>query len=236
MTLSDIVYVVRPGDMNEELRYSLRSLVNLPHERVWLAGHRPSWVRGVSHIPVTQEGTKYQNSTANLRAACESADVSESFILMNDDFFICQPVAFVPPLHRGPVDSVEAYYASRGRGLYLRGLRETRDLLATLGYPSPLSYELHVPMPMTKKRVREMLKVGGHLPVLHKRTLYGNLFELGGAQIPDPKVLTRSPRFPRDAVYLSTMPDTFANGQVGAHIRATFPHPGPYETGTGRRP
>ena len=34
----DLVYLVRPGEQNEELRWSLRSLVNLPHERVFEVG------------------------------------------------------------------------------------------------------------------------------------------------------------------------------------------------------
>jgi hypothetical protein len=231
MAVPDIVYPVRPGNTNQELRYSLRSLANLPHGRVWIAGHRPPWVRGVGHIPVPAQPTKYQGSTANLRAAVQHPDVAEDFILMNDDFFVMTPVEEVPILHRGPVDRVEAYYASRGRGLYLQGLRDTKALLASLGYPAPLSYEVHVPMPMTKARVREALEVGGHLPVLHKRTLYGNLFGLGGKQVQDPKVLTRGPRFPRDGAFLSTMPDTFASGAVGSFIRGKLARPGLYEAG-----
>jgi hypothetical protein len=231
MAVPDIVYPVRPGNDNAELRYSLRSLVNLPHGQVWIAGHRPPWLRGVGHIPVRPQPTKYQGSTANLRAAVEHPGVAEEFLLFNDDFFVMKPVEVMPVLHRGPVARVEQYYARRAKGAYLRGLRETRDLLAELGHRNPLSYELHVPMPMTKTRARETLETGQHLDVLHKRTLYGNLHAVGGRQIGDPKILTRAPRFPREAPFLSTMPDTFAHGAVGAFIRAQFAEPSPYEAG-----
>ncbi|MFG2404280.1 hypothetical protein ACGFR8_08050 [Streptomyces brevispora] len=234
MGVPDIVYVVKPGEHNPQLRFSLRSLANLPHRRVWLAGHCPAWVSDVGVIPTVQQGTKYVNSTANLRAAAEHPDVAEDFLLLNDDFFIVQPVGVMPVLHRGPVDEAEVYYATRARGHYLRGLRETRQLLAELGHPVPLSYELHLPMPMTKSRVLEALDIGRHLDVLHKRSLYGNLFELGGRQVTDPKILTRGPQFPRNVPFLSTMPDTFNHGQVGAFIRARFPKASPYETRTGR--
>ncbi|WP_037870681.1 hypothetical protein [Streptomyces sp. SPB074] len=227
----DIVYVVKPGDRNEELRYSLRSLAHLPHARVWIAGHCPSWVRGVGRIPVPPRATKYQSSTANLRAAAEHPEVAEGFLYFNDDFFIMRPLDRMPVLHRGPLARVEAYYATRGRGRYLRGLRETRVLLAQLGHHRPLSYELHVPMPMRKAQVLETLDTGAHLEVLHKRTLYGMMHQLGGREISDPKILTRGPAFPRSVPFLSTLPDSFAHGQVGAHIRARFPEPGPYETG-----
>ena len=46
----DAVYYVRPGDRNDELRYSLRSLANLPHDRVWIVGHTPPWVTGIESI------------------------------------------------------------------------------------------------------------------------------------------------------------------------------------------
>ncbi|MGW5925234.1 hypothetical protein ACWF2L_03170 [Streptomyces anulatus] len=230
--LPDVVYVVRPGDHNEQLRYSLRSLSHLPHGRVWIAGHIPPWVApDVGRIPLTQTGTKYQNSTANLRAAAEHPEVAEDFLYCNDDFFVMRPTPRMPALHRGPVARVEAYYASRANGLYLRGLRETRDLLGELGVPAPLSYELHVPMPMRKGLLLEALDAGARLSVLHKRTLYGNLHQVGGTAIRDPKILTRGTGFPREAPFLSTMADTFTSGAVGRHIRAQFARPGPYETG-----
>ncbi|MFF3129757.1 hypothetical protein ACFVRD_48125 [Streptomyces sp. NPDC057908] len=53
----DIVYVVRPWNQNEQLRYSLRTLANLPHRRVWIAGYCPTWVGpDVGRIPVAQAG------------------------------------------------------------------------------------------------------------------------------------------------------------------------------------
>ncbi|MEC3995152.1 hypothetical protein VSR01_17080 [Actinacidiphila sp. DG2A-62] len=234
MAAPDIVYPVRPGNTNQELRYSLRSLANLPHGRVWIAGHMPPWVRHAGHIPVEPQATKYKGSTANLRAAVEHEEVSEEFLYFNDDFFLMRPLVSMPVLHRGPLDRVERYYAHRPNGSYLRGLRETRELLGELGHRQPLSYELHVPMPMTKARVRETLEVGAHLEVLHKRTLYGNLHQVGGREISDPKILTRSPQFPQSAPFLSTSPDTFAHGLVGRFIRAAFPVPGPYEKDRGR--
>lgn len=235
MGAPDIVYVVRVGERNEQLRYSLRSIAaHLPHRRVWLAGYCPTWAKDVGKISVVQPGTKYANSTANLRAAAEHPDVAEEFLYFNDDFFVMQQVGVMPVLHRGPVSRVEAYYATRANGQYLKGLRETRDLLATLGRPNPLSYELHVPMPMTKTRLLETLDIGRELKVLHKRTLYGNLHQVGGREIIDPKILTVGPRFSRHASFLSTMPDTFTRGQVGGYIRSRLAKTGPYEI-PGRR-
>jgi hypothetical protein len=229
----DIVVPVRVGAANPQLRYALRSwAANLPHRQVWVVGYRPHWLRRVRHIPTQQTGSKYQNTTLAVRYACLHPDVSDRFLLCNDDMFVMAPQpGGMPVLHRGPVARVESYYAAKASGKYLRGMRQTRDLLRSLGYDNPLSYELHVPMPVDKAGMLQALDAGRRLDVVHKRTLYGNLAGLGGKEIRDVKILNRSPRFDRSSPFLSTMPDSFANGHVGAHIRLTFPQPCVYEAG-----
>ncbi|MFF4391439.1 hypothetical protein ACFY0G_32320 [Streptomyces sp. NPDC001552] len=231
MDLPDLVVPVREAKLNQQLRYALRSWAkNLPHGRVWLVGYRPYWVAGVNHISTTQAGrTKYANTTAAVRAVCEHPEVSDPWILLNDDFFVMTAVEQVPALHRGRVVDVERYYAARASGSYLDGMRATRARLAELGHPDPLSYELHVPMQIGKAGMLAALDAGRDLAVVHKRTLYGNLAGLGGAQIDDVKILHRSHKFPADSPFLSTMPDSFTRGKVGELIRRKFPQPCPYE-------
>ncbi|WP_369387921.1 hypothetical protein AB5J72_10155 [Streptomyces sp. CG1] len=165
--LPDIVVPVRDGVANQQLRYALRSwAAHLPHRRVWIVGYRPPWAVNVRHIRTQQTGTKYQNTTAAMRAACEHPDVSSTFLYCNDDFFVMRPQTEpFPVFHRGPVRDVEAYYATRGNGQYIRGLRETRDLLVSLGHEDPVSYELHVPLPVAKDGMLHALDVGRHLDV-----------------------------------------------------------------------
>lgn len=237
MGLPDLVVPVRQGAVNEPLRYALRTwAANLPHRKVWIVGHRLPWLAGVEHIPTVQRGlSKYTATTLAVRKACEHPDVSSTFLLCNDDFFVMEPIAGgMPVLHRGLMRDVEAYYASRASGSYLRGMRETRDLLASLGVDDPISYELHVPMPVDKVGMLGALDLGRDLTVLHKRTMYGNLARLGGEQISDVKVLHRGPTLP-PGPFLSTMPDSFASGFVGQRIRRAFPKPCRYERAGRRR-
>lgn len=229
----DLVVPVREGATHESLRYALRSwAANLPHRKVWLVGHKPAWAAGIEHIPTLQRGrTKYKNTTSAVRAVCEHPDVTSTFILCNDDFFVMKPLPDgMPVLHRGPVADVEKYYTSRARGQYLRGLQETRDLLVSLGHTNPTSYELHVPLPVEKKGMLAALDLGRDLAVLHKRTAYGVLNEIGGRRVRDVKIMTRAPRgFSSKSQLLSTMPDSFTNGAVGRFIRQAFDAPSPYE-------
>lgn len=226
----DLVIPVRPGDQNEELRYALRSFEkNLPHRQVVIVGHKPRWLRGVLHIPTQQTGTKYKNSTRNVEAACRHPEVSETFLLCNDDFFVLKRTEPMPVFHWGPMKDVERYYAARANGAYLKGLRATKELLAELGYKNPLSYELHLPMPMQKRKFLEVLKLGRHIRALHKRTLYGNVALGGdGQEVTDPKVTTTGRRFPKKARFLSTM-DSSWKGHVGMWIQKQFPEPSIYE-------
>ncbi|KQW11411.1 hypothetical protein [Streptomyces sp. Root369] len=227
----DLVVPVREGHANQQLRYALRSWqACLPHRQVWIIGYKPTWLYGVQFIPTRQAGrTKYANTTQAMRVACEHPDITDTFLWANDDMFLMEPLDEMPVLHRGPVRDVEAHYLSRASGSYLRGMRETRDLLVDQGHEDPLSYELHVPLPVSKAGMLRALDTGQHLEVLHKRTAYGVLNEIGGERIDDVKVLHRSPRLDRSTPFLSTMPDSFANGEVGRVIRSRFPSPSDYE-------
>jgi len=225
----DVVYLCREGE-NEELRYSLRSLRNLPHDRVWIFGGAPEWLRGAELVPVDQRASKYRVTTAAMRAACLHPGVSDPFVLMNDDFFVMEPVAELPVLNRGPVDVVAEDYARRiGTSRYLKGMLATRDLLRELGYRRPLSYELHVPLPVHKAEMLEALEVGeaAGIPVLHKRTLYGNLAGLGGETIADVKVCGRRRQTLPAGPWLSTLDATFPS--VLPLLARRFPRPSPFE-------
>jgi len=164
----DAVYTCRHG-ANEELRYSLRSLENLEGvDRVWVVGGAPRWYTGhFIHVPPMLN--KYDTVRNNLHAILDS-DVSETFVLMNDDFFVTKktpPVSLVEGLllHR-----MQRFEHSQPNGRYTRELEITyKFLLKQVGYP--LSFELHTPMVMHKEGLRQVLKMPGLW-----RSVYGNLF------------------------------------------------------------
>lgn len=223
-----MVYVVRPGDDNQSLRYSLRSLAaHVPHGRVWVAGHAPPWLRNVGHIPAAQTGDKHVNSTANLRAACKHPDVSDRFLLWNDDFYALRPILEVPVYHRGTMTVVYQKTRHMSTGQWLPGLLATRRLLARLGHPDPLCYELHVPLPVDKTGMLNALDVGAGVRALHKRTVYGVLTGIGGTSLPDPKVTHARPIQP-SGDWLSTGPRALVGG-AGRFLRGLFPTPCRYE-------
>lgn len=232
----DVVYVVRRGEDNEPLRYSLRSLAHVPHGTVWIAGYTPTWVRGVRSIDAPQTGrSRFDRSQDNLAAACAHPEVSDSFVLFNDDFYAMEPLGEVPMLHRGRLADVigRPLGGKRRRSplAYMQTAMETGWLLTDLGVPDPLSYDLHLPMPIDKGRMGETIEIARRkdVPAGHIRTLYGNYHQVGGQQAEDvkPREGARDPRIP-DGPWLSSG-DRSWRGKLGAHIRAALPTPSPYE-------
>jgi hypothetical protein len=224
--VTDLVYPFKPRRGAEELRYSLRSMENLPHDRVWIVGKElPPWARSLNLISVPDRGTKWQNIPRAIAAACEK--VSERFVLANDDFFVMAPVQEMPVLHRGPLDE------KKKGGSYNQGYVETAKLLRDLGVEGELlNYELHVPLPVVRDDMAEALRIaeGFKGRCLQARTLYGNLFGIGGEQMDDVKV--HGSHRPAESPFLSTNEGSFGLA-VGKHIRARFPEPSRYEVSDG---
>ncbi|MEX2132961.1 MAG: hypothetical protein WEB67_02375, partial [Acidimicrobiia bacterium] len=182
----DVVYLVRQGD-NPELRYSLRSLRNVAHGRVWIVGHKPEWVTGCRHIPIRQTSDKWANTRAGLLAACTHPDIGR-FQLWNDDFYALQPTE-IPVWHQGPI---EPDRRNRNAPTHLDGGAATFRLLQRWGVDPVLDYGVHVPMVIDGQRMVEAFeRAGDRIPALHRRTLYGNLSQIGGEQVEDVTVGNR---------------------------------------------
>jgi hypothetical protein len=215
----DVVYLVKRSRNNEELRYSLRSLKHLPHGRVWIVGHRQPWLTNVRHIPVEQTpAQKWTSQVANLRAACLHPEVSDPFVMFNDDFFVMQPVAKVPALHGGPMAANVTHRNSE----WSRRFRETAAYIG----PDALAYDgIHTPMTFHKRQMLAVLdEIGTRLLF---RSVYGNRHCVGGEQIVNTKISDDAE--PEDRMLLSTSDRSFKHYPVGKHIRAAFPDPSPYE-------
>jgi hypothetical protein len=61
----------------------------------------------------------------------------------------------------------------------------TYERLIKLGFNDPLDYELHVPMPMEKEKLKEVLL---QRDTFLWRSVYGNMFNVGGTYMEDVKV------------------------------------------------
>ena len=186
----DFVYICRDG-ANEELKYSIRSVVeSFPNSNIWVVGGKPDWYIG-NFIEVKQKESKYKNAVENLKTISVSEQISESFILMNDDFYIVKKIEKIENFHGGYLlDKINLYQKLNGNSQYTRKLSGTYKKLKALGFENPLDYELHIPMIMEKEKLKIILDL---IDQFLWRSIYGNKFEVGGTEMQDVKVYTTGP-------------------------------------------
>lgn len=240
----DIVYIFKEDVENdsEDLRYSLRSLKNLSHEKVFLAGDRPSWARNINHLPVAQTKSKGENWSMNLMAVIKSPLVSDDFIMMNDDFFIMKPLSAMPDLNLGLMTDVIAMYKRRypEGSRYIDDMDRLYNVLINQGYSNPISYELHTPMVLNKQKVIDLYRHMAGSPLIQFRSYYGNYYNLGGQPIEDVKVfldnrhnsadyLADSERYLSSQDFLSSTGGSFKRGLAGQFVRSQFIEKSQYE-------
>jgi hypothetical protein len=175
----DVVYICRDGD-NEELRYSIRSVIaNLKHDNIWVVGGKPDWYRG-NYIPVPQNKTKYENARSNMKAIVDCEDISEDFILMNDDFFIMQPTKRLNYYHAGNINRRLKQLSERyGRSSYSTLINKTVKFLRSNHVRGiVLDYALHIPFRMNKEKLSPILEES-----VSWRIAYGNMYNIGGVEV-----------------------------------------------------
>jgi hypothetical protein len=186
----DFVYICKEG-INEELKYSIRSVIeSFPDSNIWVVGGKPDWYVG-NYINVEQKESKYRNAVENLKTISTSDQISESFVLMNDDFYIIKKIDKIENFHGGYLlNKINLYQKLNGNSQYTRKLSGTYKKLKALGFENPLDYELHVPMIMEKEKLKIILEL---IDQFLWRSIYGNKFEVGGTEMQDVKVYTSGP-------------------------------------------
>lgn len=228
----DFVYICKDGD-NEELRYSIRSVMaSFPDAKVWVVGGKPAWYRG-NFIFIPQQSAKYINAINNLKAICASEEISEQFTLMNDDFFIIEKLSSIDNFHGGSLlDKINLYKKIATKSGYISKLEQTLNKINDLGISNALDYELHVPMVMEKAKLKVVLKHGHQFLW---RSMYGNLFNVGGTEMKDVKVYTEGPLVAKsynikdkDHKYLSST-DTSFQMLYSIILKRLFPIKSMYE-------
>ncbi len=227
----DIIYFVKDGHFdNKELRLSLRSVdANMPHRRVWIFGGCPVNVVPDVRVRVDQIGkTKWDKVRAMFRMACENKEITDNFILFNDDFYVMKPTSKIETLYRCTLDKHIEILKNSCNGKmneYTRLLKNARDMLGE----NSLSYELHTPFIFNKKK---LLNILDKYPDMHcMRTMYGNLYKIGGTQSSDVKMFTYNPGFDYKKTRFLSTDDGMVNinNDAWRYLRAQFPRKSRFE-------
>lgn len=222
----DIVYFVKDTSKNEELRYSLRSLKNFPHNKVYFYGGCPDGLNPDVHISVIQDQpTKWANIFKMFKLACINPDITDNFWLFNDDFFIMKPVDCGPNFYEGDLYKRVVTLEDKHNGItpYSQQLRYTLQEMESMGCTT-INYAVHTPMLINKENGCELCNIING-PMI--RCVYGNYFKIGGVNHRDCKIDSKEKLY-KDGNYLSTNDKSFS-GKVGEQIRKYFPDKCQYE-------
>jgi hypothetical protein len=227
----DFVYTCRDGE-NEELKYSIRSVINsFPDATIWVAGGKPDWYVG-NYIKVDQSRTSHVNQLANFVAVCNSEDISNEFILMNDDFFIVNKINKIEYFNGGLLqDKIDLYQDLVGDNSYVRRLMQTISRLHKYKIDNPIDYELHIPFPVEKDKLKTVLDKDGRF---HWRSIYGNVFQVGGELIKDVKVYDSGNLAKKSFDYINNKSDFLSSldasfSKIEPLLKELFPNKTIYE-------
>ena len=227
----DYVYICRSGE-NEELRYSIRSVAkHATYDNIWVIGSKPDWYIG-NYIEVDDIGNKFDNITNCYRVLPSIGALSDDFVLMNDDFFILKQIDNIEYFHGGFLYNKINRFKQLSRGsAYIKKLMVTEQTLKDYNVESPLDYELHVPMVMNKQKLKTIIDKDQNCLW---RSLYGNLFNVGGTETTDVKIYhsnanqSISYKITNDSIYASTDDITFKE-LWATNLKKSFPHKTIYE-------
>lgn len=239
--IPDLVYPLKVTDDCEELRYSLRSVhTNAPglYGRIWVLTNDtpPDWLTGVQVLPCGDGGTKAQDVRSKIAAACAHSDVSPTFLLMCDDFFLVDPITEWEPFHMGPTSAYVARWRAEGASAgWLRAVTETADWMLEQGHGDILTRQGHRPLLWDKVRLAEALAT---YPAGRPLDVNG-LYDIAGAggvgrRGMNSKIKHDAAEFHRKTTkrnipWLSSNNTSFAEGMVGGYIRGLFREPSPFE-------
>lgn len=230
----DIVYVVKDSAYNAELRYSLRSVdKNFPHHRLWFYGGKPVGLHPDKQVVVKQEGNrKYDRVRNMLKMIAENDEITDDFVLFNDDFFVMDKVKDLPYYAGERLSDLCVQIEIKNN---YRPTPYTTELKRTIAALSPEyqtdNFELHLPMRLNRGILLDI--INSYPNNRGTRSLYGNVllksdlaidedWNFGGKDV---KIWEqdKAPEVSSECPFLSTSDESFADGLVGDFIRRQFP-------------
>lgn len=235
-----LICPVRPGDVNEELRYALRSWETNLHldplgsvDTLMTVGYKPSWLRPDLHV----EGNRFKSMPLavfdNVLIGAATA-VREGWIeavYMNDDFFCLDPVGSILPVKRNMTLEQHIGIAGDSSSLWWpRSLRLTASWLSDQGFPHPDSYEVHRPLFCDPQGMVDALSrwdMEGQETVPQWRTVYGVINEVEAYPVVDAKLGRQLTGY--GTPWVSTSDQTWR--VHGRQIKPRFQKPSRWEIG-----
>ena len=229
----DIIIPYRHSN-TDELRMTLRSIeMYFPPAHIIISGDVPIWAMNVTEIHNERRYMPAQlDCEMNIYKALDKV-IGDDFYLWNDDFMLLKPMKQIKHYYEGAIRNV-----TNDKLKYPMTAPSGTDLIATElwllshGYIENKAYTLHIPVKYNVAKYRKMSEL--IQPVLHEqtilpRTIYGNMYDVGGTQRHDCKIYFDD-QLILDDKFVATWDETW-NGFAGDEIHRMFPNVSKYERG-----
>lgn len=227
MAKHDVIYVLKNNYTDEELRYSVRSVVqNFQYRKLVFVGGCPEYMTADIVIPHKQEGaSKWKRSMGSLKKALSDNRLTEDVWLFNDDFFVMDRHSDDINYFNGTLEKriIDLKKANPRGSTYISGLDNLRGNLMFYGKDT-LSFALHVPFLINRAKALAIFEKPGSDMF---RSYYGNFYEIECRYMKDVKVYDQE-TIP-DTSFISTSDEAFKTGKVGTFLRKYFSEPSKYE-------
>ncbi|HOM27128.1 MAG TPA: hypothetical protein PKV21_06445 [bacterium] len=149
----DLVYLTKREILNDniELRYSLRSAEkNLKFDNVFLIGYKPDFIKNVNFIKYNDiKNNKYNNVYEKMKIILETKEISDNFILSNDDFFILKEYNEIPYYYKGTLEYYYMNYQYKESYYYKEGIKKLYE-----EFKNGLFFGVHFPIVYNKEKLK----------------------------------------------------------------------------------
>ena len=153
----DLIYLVGQRTFwdNQEVKFSLRSAErNLKFDKVFMVGKKPKHFNDkVIEVKIADDqGHKYFNVANKIWRMLNNKNVSDDFILMNDDFFILQEYKKIPYYYNLTLKKWIDNWPKH------KGEYWNRMIQAYEHFPKGKFFELHFPIVLNKNKAIKVFK------------------------------------------------------------------------------
>ena len=232
----DIVYILGSGStwQDNEIRYSLRSVEQNVKDlgNVFVVGEKPDWLQNIIHIACPDSyGIKWRNAYTKISLVCKNSELSDEFLLMNDDFFILKPImASEYPYY---FSSVLTQAGSIAKAKFLTTPEKLASHVSFYG-KMVRNFSVHRPIRYDKNKFLAMPKLDLAMTGFSVRGFYGNYYGLPAIQCRD---ITLSPLM-KETDYdkatdnrtdISIFSETARTASFQNWIKSKFPLPSRFE-------
>ena len=159
----DIVYLLGQGSawQNNEIKHSLRSIERhlKNFDKVFIIGERPLWLNGEAIYIKHKDDMRYckeRRIMEKLLFACKLEQLSDKFIMFNDDYFLTGDIdaAGIPYYYSGMISA--RILKRKTLDIYAHSMVNTLCVLNIEGLPLKY-FDIHYPIVYDKKLFPEVM-------------------------------------------------------------------------------